>query len=367
MTNSARTLTPWPLAFSAEQALRALERASRSTRLADLTGDGLLRERACLAGAAFVSGQSAGGTCRLIPVADGTLAVNLPRESDWGLIPAWLEQDIPGVAGWRELTQALRERRVGPLIDQARLLGLAVARTNKPDAPTADHWLSSAPIQPPVSRVPKVVDLSALWAGPLCSRLLQQCGAEVTKVESLQRPDGARFGNRRFFKLLNAGKRKVQLDLSGPTGRRALAELIRGADIVIEASRPRALQQMGIRWETFAEARPELVWISITGHGREEPQGNWVAFGDDAGVAAGLSHVMRTATGHYEFAGDAIADPLTGIHAALAGWQRWCTGEGGLVALALRDVAAGCLAQELSEFGDAIVQRFADWWHAVRC
>ena len=326
-----------------------------------------MSERARLTGAAFASGQSAGGSARLLPVADAVLAVNLPRASDWELIPAWLEHDLPEGAGWSELAQALTARNGGPLIDQARLLGMAVAPANPPDATTTDDWPDPTETGSPASRTPRVIDLSALWAGPLCSQLLQHCGAEVTKVESLRRPDGARFGNRQFFERLNAGKRQVQLDLAIPSGQHALAELIRGADIVIESSRPRALQQMGIYWEAFVEARPELIWISITGYGRHEPQSSWVAFGDDAGVAAGLSHVMRAATGSYEFAGDAIADPLTGIHAALAGWQRWRSGEGGLAALSLRDVAASCLAREQSAFGAAVVPRFADWWESVRC
>ena len=347
--------------------MRALERASRSKRLADLSGEGLLSERARLTSAVFTSGQSAGGSARLMPVADGALAVNLPRASDWELIPAWLEQDLPEGAGWDELALALTTRSAGPLIEQAHLLGMAVALANPPAATPVDDWLDPTETGSPAGRTPSVIDLSALWAGPLCSRLLQYCGAEVTKVESLRRPDGARFGNRRFFERLNAGKRHVQLDLASPTGQHALAELIRGADIVIESARPRALQQMGIYWQAFVEARPELIWISITGYGRDEPQSNWVAFGDDAGAAAGLSHVMRTATGSYQFAGDAIADPLTGIHAALAGWQRWCSGEGGLAALSLRDVAASCFAREQEALGASVVPRFADWWESVRC
>ena len=96
---------------------------------------------------------------------------------------------------------------------------------------------------------------------------------------------------------------------------------------------------------------PDLTWISITGYGREEPEANWIAFGDDAGVAAGLSDVMKAATGHYEFAGDAIADPLTGIHAALAAWNSWRRGGSRLISLALTDVAAWCLNEELHRMG----------------
>jgi hypothetical protein len=367
MESSAGTSAPWPLAFSAERALRALERVSGSVHLAELSGERLLSERVRLTNTRFVSGQSAGGSCRLLPTLDGTLAVNLPRMSDWELLPAWLGQDLSETVGWSGLARALEGRRAAPLIEQARLLGMAVALAAAPDPATLELSPDLVESGSPRSRVPKVVDLSALWSGPLCGALLRRCGAEVTKVESSRRPDGARFGNRQFFELLNAGKHSVQLDLGARAGQRRLEQLIRGADIVIEASRPRALQQMGIDAETILESRPQLIWISITGYGRDEPRGSWVAFGDDAGVAAGLSHIMRAATGSYEIAGDAIADPLTGIHAALTGWQHWRSGTGGLVGMSLRDVVAGCLAQESNEFGESLHRRFADWWRSVRC
>ena len=92
----------------------------------------------------------------------------------------------------------------------------------------------------------KVVDLGALWAAPLCAQLLQEMGSRVIKVESSARPDGARAGPSHFFDLMNAGKESVALDLRTATGRSALNDLLIAADIVIESSRPRALEQMGI-------------------------------------------------------------------------------------------------------------------------
>jgi len=77
-------------------------------------------------------------------------------------------------------------------------------------------------------------------------------------------------------------------------------------------------------------------------------QACWVAFGDDAGVAAGLSQRLFEATGEVMFCGDAIADPLTGIHAALAAWAGYLRGGGELLSLSLRDVTAHC-----AEFGSA--------------
>ena len=90
-----------------------------------------------------------------------------------------------------------------------------------------------------------VADLSSMWAGPLCARLLGLAGADVIKVESPDRPDGARSGNREFFDWLHAGHRSLAADFRTAAGRAALKALLGVADIVIEASRPRALAALG--------------------------------------------------------------------------------------------------------------------------
>jgi len=362
-----------PLSGSAEQALRTLARISGAPRLADLHGHELLMERARLLGLTFRHRQSPGGFCRLLNARDGVMAANLPRESDWELLPAWLETDPGLVDTWDKLAQVVLLKPTAELQERARLLGIAAAAATAPASPAPPFYRIDGPALPPVeraavlSRPPRVVDLSALWAGPLCAHLLQLCGAEVIKVESRQRPDGAREGNARFFALLNQGKRSVALDLRRDDGRRALQRLLASADIVIEASRPRALRQLGIEAERLLQENPALTWVSITGYGRDEPQGNWVAFGDDAGVAAGLSQVMADATGDFQVAGDAIADPLTGIHAALAAWRSWQSGRGRLISLALADVAAASHAAELADLGKSGLNRvFADLWKSVR-
>jgi len=188
-----------------------------------------------------------------------------------------------------------------------------------------------------------VLDLSSLWAGPLCSHLWQAAGAEVIKVEGSRRPDGARSGSAEFFELLNHGKRTVTLDLHQTAGQRELHELIQQADIVLEGSRPRALRQMGIIAEDMICEKPGLSWVSITGYGRREPQANWVAYGDDAGVAAGLSAILHEVTGQWLICGDAIADPLTGLHTALAGWASWLAGGGQLIELSLEQTVRHCI------------------------
>ncbi|MGH8999259.1 MAG: CoA transferase, partial [Acidimicrobiia bacterium] len=158
-----------------------------------------------------------------------------------------------------------------------------------------------------------VVDLSSLWAGPLCGHLLQLAGARVIKVESETRPDGARAGPPAFFDLLHAGQEAVALDFGSAPGRTRLRRLLAAADVVIEASRPRALAQLDAGPEQVLPAGRPRLWVSITGYGRGETAGRRVAFGDDAAAAGGL--VVWDGDGPC-FCADALGDPAAGLFAA---------------------------------------------------
>jgi crotonobetainyl-CoA:carnitine CoA-transferase CaiB-like acyl-CoA transferase len=192
-----------------------------------------------------------------------------------------------------------------------------------------------------------VVDLSSMWAGPVCAQLLGGAGARVIKVESVKRPDGARDGVGAFFDWLHAGHQSVALDFDTEAGRGDLLRLVARADIVIESSRPRALRQLGIDAERVVRDGPGRTWVSITGYGRDHDDGEWVAFGDDAAVAGGL--VAYDAEGAPVFCGDAIADPLTGLHAALAALTTIDAGGGAIIDIAMSAVAAGVVGEPSAE------------------
>lgn len=329
-------MCPAPLASCASGVKLALE-ALLPEAFVDLDGAAMLGARAAFTGYRRNGAIAPGGGCRLLPTRDGIIAINLVREDDWIMLPAWLEEDV--AADWDALGQHLATRRLEHLVERARLLGLAVAAVTPP---SSRPWfrVGEEVRVPPPKAPPRVVDLSSLWAGPLAARLLRRAGAHVVKVESETRPDGARLGNRAFFDFVNAGKEEVRLDFR--TQCDELVRLIESADIVIEASRPRALLQLGIDANALVRKRPGLLWLSITGHGRDAPEGEWIAFGDDAGIAAGLGHIMKEAHGQPLFCADAVADPLTGLHAALAALAFYRQGRGGLVALSLSDVVAHC-------------------------
>ncbi len=335
-------MCPVPLASYADGIIAALQALRPGSGVASIEGACLLSERAALTGYTRGGDVSAGGSCRLLQCEDGWLALNLARASDWDLLPAWLEGG--DITGWGGVAAALRTRAVQECVSRGRLLGLALAemrpRSDQPPQWCREDYRLGAAAAPTPGIAPLVVDLSSLWAGPLCTHMLQLMGAQVIKVESASRPDGMRNAGDGFFDLLNAGKASVALDLAQPEGRAQLRTLLCTADIVVEASRPRALRQLGIHAEQIMGENPGLTWISITGHGRTGPEADWIAFGDDGAVAGGLSQVLWNASGRAMFCADAVADPITGLHAALAAWVGYQRGGGRLFSLALSEVVA---------------------------
>jgi crotonobetainyl-CoA:carnitine CoA-transferase CaiB-like acyl-CoA transferase len=365
LPDGAPLMCPAPLAACADGALAALASLAPQGALAGLCGAQLLAERAAIRGLRRSGAAAPNGGCRLLPTRDGALAASLVREEDWALVPAWLETQAHD---WEAVRAAVARGSLHDLVERGRELGLAVA----PDVPVPSRpvpWLSVQPAQSgsglapraALSPAPLVVDLSALWAGPLCTHLLQRCGARVIKVESRQRPDGARHGPAAFFALLNAGKESLALDFSDPADVARLRALLVRADVVIEASRPRALRQLGIRAQALLEDNPRLSWLTITGYGLGEPHEHWIAYGDDAAVNAGLSYSMRQATGLRLIVGDAVADPLTGLHAAFAAWASWRAGGGRRISIALCDVVRHVLQFDWPSTVEALRARQREW------
>ncbi|PQD98823.1 CoA transferase [Mycobacterium sp. EPG1] len=309
------------------RAQRVLDEAGLRADAATLIGG-----RAALLGRQPGDRISAGGATRLLRGPDGWCALTLSRPDDLQAVPALLETDEVAADPWDAIARRAADVGVIAVAEQARLLGLPVGVLGETGpAPIAVRRSGSRAT--PGWCEPLVVDLSTMWAGPLCGRLLADTGATVVKVESRARPDGPRRGPREFFDWMNAGKLSYEADFTDPAG---LRRLLAVADVVIESSRPAALARHGLS-PADIPARPGRVWIRITGHGTDGARADWVAFGDDAAVSGGL------VTGSVEdpqFCGDAIADPLTGIHAAAAVLAARNRGGGELLEISMAAVAA---------------------------
>ncbi|WP_040543227.1 CoA transferase [Mycolicibacterium vaccae] len=297
----------------------------------------LLGGRAALLGLQAAHRISAGGATRLLDARDGWCALTLSRADDIAAVPALARTDSVGDDPWPVVARCVRDLGVEEFAERARLLGLPVGVLGETTSAAPVHREIGPAAGPAAMSGLLVADLSAMWAGPLCGRLLGQAGATVVKVESAARPDGTRQGPRAFFDWVNAGKLSYHADFAQPE---RLRRLLSAADVVIESSRPAALQRRGLGPQQVS-GRPGRTWLRITGHGTADGRADWVAFGDDAAVSGGL--VSGTAQAP-RFCGDAIADPLTGLHAALAVLQSQARGGGELVEISMSAVAAGYAA-----------------------
>ena len=315
-----------------------------------LDGARLLAERAAYTGGRRRGAISVGGAARLLAATDGHIAVSSVRADDVALLGAAIGQELHGDP-WPALAAWLGSHSAGELADRAELLGVAAAAV--PSTPS--------PVTPPAPGIPRdvtgllVVDFSALWAGPLCAHLLGLAGARVVKVETADRPDGARAGSGPFYALLHGGHRSVVVDPATSAGRASLRRLVRSADIVIEASRPRALAGFGL--DAQAHVDEGAAWISITAGGRAS---NRVGFGDD--VAAGAGLVAWTDELTPVFVGDAIADPLTGLTAAALALTAPADGGGRLWDISMTDVVAATLDQGRVTPSPAAHGDDGRWW-----
>jgi CoA transferase family III len=274
---------------------------------------------------------SAGGATRLLPTADGWCAVALPRDDDIAALPALMEVDAVNGDPWEALSRWAATCSSDDVIARTQLLDIAAAALGEASAGVPTVRPCGAGLGPRRADGLLVVDMSSLWAGPLCGQLLARAGAVVVKVESPGRPDGTRRGEPAFFDWMNAGKLSYAVDFD--VGADALRRLLNVADIVIEGSRRTALRRRRLGADDLS-GQPGRIWLRINGY-RDQP--DRPAFGDDAAVAGGL---VDADDGGPVFCGDAIADPLSGLEAARAVGESLRRGGGEVIDVSMAQVAA---------------------------
>jgi CoA:oxalate CoA-transferase len=185
----------------------------------------------------------------------------------------------------------------------------------------------------------KVIDFSAVYAGPICARFLHDCGAEVIKIEPPGLGDITRGvdGMTPAFAHFNAGKRSIALDLKSIQGQRLARELILGADIVIQNFRPGIMAKFDLDYDSLKEDKPDLIYCSISGFGMSGPWVNRAAFAPIVHAASGFDTVFGAGQDNNEQRPPnweiMVADILTGAYAfgviqtALLGRERFGQGE----------------------------------------
>jgi hypothetical protein len=268
--------------------------------------------------------------CRLVEAAEGWIAVSLAREDDRAAVPAWIGCALDAEP-WEAIVAAARGLSVRALLEQAVLLHMPVAIVGEA-APTPSSG-SVLDRTGGLKQALKVLDLSALWAGPYCGALLAEAGAKVIKVESTTRPDPTAISTPQLDARLNGRKRRITMDLRSSE----LLSLIDTAHILITSGRPHALARLGLTPDALFARNPNLIWVAITAHGWTGDGAMRVGFGDDCAAAGGL---LDWQDGEPRFMGDALADPLTGMVAARAAMEAVAQGQAGLIDVALARSAA---------------------------
>ena len=189
----------------------------------------------------------------------------------------------------------------------------------------------------------RVLDFTTTIAGPHCTRLLADLGAEVIKIEA---PEGdmmrsrppLRDGASTSFGQLNAGKKSLVLDLKSPPAVEAACRLVKTADVVVENFRPGVMRRFGLDYQTLREHKPELIYCAISGYGQTGPSAALPAYAPVIHAASGydLAHLAyQTEQRRPDYCGIYIADVLTGTYAfgaiMAALYQRRVTGEGQMI------------------------------------
>lgn len=159
---------------------------------------------------------------------------------------------------------------------------------------------------------PLVVDLTALWAGPLATALLADLGAEVVKVDPAARPDGL-ARHRAFHHHLNSAKQAVDLDLRDDSDRRRFEALLDRADLLIDSFSRRVMPNFGYSRPVLAARWPRLAALSITAFPASAPEADWIAYGPGVHAAMGLGD--RGPGRSFEPAPVAYPDALAGLAA----------------------------------------------------
>jgi len=199
---------------------------------------------------------------------------------------------------------------------------------------------------PPLRGI-RVLDLSRVLAGPFCSMLLSDLGAEVIKVEVPGEGDDTRAyppfinGVSSYFLSVNRGKKSVTLDLKKPEAQRAFLKIAEKCDVMLENFRPGVTARLGIDYKVIRKVNPRMIYCSISSFGQTGPYASWPGYDIIVQGMGGLMGLTGEPDRPPVRVGMAITDIGAGMYAAIAIvsalWARESTGEGQYVDVSLLD------------------------------
>lgn len=196
----------------------------------------------------------------------------------------------------------------------------------------------------------RVLDFTEHMAGPHCTMILADMGAEVIKIERPGKGDSSRgMGDgselNPYFRYINRNKKGITLDYKSPEGKAILLALVEKADVLVENYRPTVMPRAGLGWDELKKVNPRLIYAQLSGFGYDGPYAGRGGFDLIAQGMGGIMHVTGEPDGPPTSVGLPICDLGTGMYAAqgvlAALFQRERTGEGQLVECSLLETAIG--------------------------
>ena len=252
-----------------------------------------------------------------------------------------------------------------PMLGEATAADIASLAERKAETrPEAKSEARPASAPLPLEGI-RIVECTGWWAGPIAGQTLAQLGADIIKVESVQRPDGMRFASVKpptedkwwewgmVYHGVNTNKRAITLNLTDPEGRAVLEKLAATADVLIENYTPRVMDNFGLTWEHLSAINPKLIMVRMPGFGLSGPWRDNTGFAQTMEQMSGMAYL----TGYPDEPPQiprGPCDPVAGLHASfatlLALEERRQSGKGKLAEVAMIDAALNVAAEALVEF-----------------
>ena len=235
----------------------------------------------------------------------------------------------------------------------------------------------------------RVIDLTQVFAGPTCTRILADLGADVIRFESPNRLDVTRslittdndgldhhWLRASYFTIRNTNKREMVLDLAKEEARDILRKLLVGADVVAESFTPRVMENFGLGYEALKQLNPDIIMISLSGYGQSGPMRDFAGYGMGLEPASGLSSITGYTGGPPIRSGLSFTDPYSGflgagaVLTALAYRRR--TGKGQYIDLSEQEAAVPIMGAALIDYqmNQRLPERMGDrsaWWAPQGC
>lgn len=219
----------------------------------------------------------------------------------------------------------------------------------------------ATPLPPPLSGI-KVLDLTRVIAGPYCTMMLADMGADVAKIEEPQRGDELRWVGRYrgrssrdedYFNASNRSKRSVALNLKDARDRGIAVEMARAADVVVENFSPGVAERLGMGWDALSAVNPRLVYCSISGFGQSGPYRSRLALDPIIQAISGVMSVTGNENEPPMQIGAPLGDVVAGMFGAYAIasalYGRQATGRGRYIDISMQDAMLAVLGPRMGE------------------